>query len=124
MVSVIITIVALVLGLIGCDILFKYYDGLLLCIITIFLIVSLMITVIILPLSRFITNQDIQSFIAAKKTIINARANKNISSYELASLQIKIISLNADLAADQYAAKLPVISMFYPKAILKLKPLK
>lgn len=67
---------------------------------------------------------EIVEFNAVKITIEEARGNPDISEFEMATLQLKVIEKNEWLADRQFWAKNKLSNWFYPKKILDLKPIK
>ncbi len=72
--------------------------------------------------SRISVKADIQSYKALQITLNDAR--KNHRTYELATIQQKVIKANEDIAVDKFYAKNNWTNWFFPKAILKIKFIK
>lgn len=86
--------------------------------------VGLLIICIALPINRAVVRADITKFQVVAATLEIARANENISSFELAALQQKVIDYNAWLAYIQYRQRSGWMGWFNPGEIRDLKPLE
>lgn len=67
---------------------------------------------------------DIQAFNSVRETVSIARENPEISQFELAALQHKIIEKNQWLRRSKYWAKHSLTNWFYPRDIFKVQPIK
>lgn len=87
-------------------------------------IVVLIMSLITLGVDRVAIRGDIKEYYALEKTLAVARANPNISPYELAAIQTKVIETNEWLAKVQYYATIPLTNWFVPQDVMKLRPIE
>ena len=76
------------------------------------------------PLGYASSKANVKRYYALKETIAEARINKQISEFELAALQHKIIENNTNLAGIQYWNSLSITDLWITDEVDKLKPLK
>jgi len=79
------------------------------------------LAVIFHPIS---TGAEIEQFNSVKETLESAKMNTEISEFELAAIQQKVIDQNKWLANAHYWAKHPLTNWFWPREILKLELIK
>jgi len=79
---------------------------------------------ILMPLSYYDSKANVKRYYALKETVNNARSNKDISEFELAALQQKIIDNNTNLAEIQYWNSLSITDLLITDEVDELKPLK
>lgn len=82
------------------------------------------IVVLALILHPISTRAEIEQFNSVKETLESARMNIEMSEFELAAIQQKVIEENKWLVASQYWAKHPMTNWFWPREILKLDLIK
>ena len=70
------------------------------------------------------TGAEIEQFNSVKDTLESARMNIEISEFELAAIQQKVIDQNKWLANAHYWAKHPLTNWFWPKEMLELDLIK
>ena len=73
---------------------------------------------------RISTLAKIQEFKATAETVKIARDNPDISTFELAAVQQKVIDSNRWLASKQWYRQNPFFSWFVPKSVMSLKPIR
>ena len=76
------------------------------------------------PINYMTEVANIERFHSLEQTLLNARANDNVSEYEIAAITQTVAEMNKDLASHQYWAAHPLTSWFYPKEILTLEPIR
>jgi len=86
--------------------------------------IILVIALVSLPFVRASTTADVLGFNAVKQTLELARVNPDISEWELAAIQQKVVEQNRLLARAQYWATHPLTNWFYVPEILELEPIK
>lgn len=94
------------------------------CITTIIGAFATFIVVIVLIFHPITTMAEIEQFNSVKGSLERARMNDQISEFELAAIQQKVIDQNKWLAASQYWAEHPLTSWFWPKEIVTLGLIK
>ncbi|MBU0847089.1 hypothetical protein KKH23_07835 [Patescibacteria group bacterium] len=72
------------------------------------------IMVIAIPITRFSCISEIVKFESVQTSILEARQNDNISEFELAALQQKVIEKNEWLAEQQFWANHWLCDLHYP----------
>lgn len=70
------------------------------------------------------TMAEVEQFNSVKNTLESARLNIEISEFELAAIQQKVIEENKWLVASQYWAKHPLTNWFWPSEIAELELIK
>lgn len=81
------------------------------------------IALIMLPIIRFSTSEQIQEF-KSKQVTIEQQRNDNLSELERATISREIIDDNAWLSNYKYEASNKWISIYYNQEGLELEPLK
>ena len=76
------------------------------------------------PISVATENANIARFHSLEQTLADARANTEVSEYEIAAIMTTVAEMNKDLATKQYWARLKLSNWFYPKELLTLEPIK
>ena len=82
------------------------------------------IVILMLIFHPIATKAEIAQFNSVKETLESARLNDQISEFELAAIQQKVIDQNKWLANAHFWAKYPLTNWFWPKEILKLNRIK
>jgi len=85
---------------------------------------GLVVVCMVLPINRAVIRANIAQFQAVAATLETARTDEDISSFELAALQQKVIDYNAWLAYIQYWQRNGWVGWFNPEEIRDLKLLK
>ena len=84
---------------------------------------ALIVTVLVIPISRTEYISDIKEFQSVIDTLESAR-NGDIPDIELAAIQQEVIEMNKWLASAQFWAKHPLTNWFWHGDILKLEPIR
>lgn len=87
-------------------------------------IIFLGITLIVLPFVLMGCQDEINQFNVLRETIGTARENPNISQFELAALQQKVIDANQWLVSSKYWQKNPITSWFVLSKVQQLEVIK
>ncbi len=83
----------------------------------------LIIVVFVLILNPILINAEILQFKSVGITLETARRNPEISKFELAAIQQKVVEMNKWLANAKFWAKHPLTNWFWPKEISRLEPI-
>lgn len=88
------------------------------------LIILVLVVCLILPISRMEVQADIRAFRSVGLSLETARANPDISEFELAAIQQEVIDANRWLAKAKYLVENPLINWFWVKDVIDLEPIK
>lgn len=90
------------------------------------IILGLMVIIYCLlwPLSYYGSKAQVRQYYALKETVMKARTNNDISEFELAALQQKIIDNNVNLVEVQYFNSLWVTDLWITDEVDELKLLE
>ena len=69
-------------------------------------------------------DRHVRKFEAVQSTLDRARLNENISPFELAAIQQKVVEKNEELASMKFWVKHPLSNWFYSKKIFTIKPIE
>ena len=86
--------------------------------------VTMLIALTLWPFVYLGGRESIKAFQTVEQSVINARANSNVTPMELAALQHKIIDANKWLAGQQYWNALPIFELYIPGTTDNLELIK
>lgn len=99
-------------------------DENILCGLTAFVAISLVILILLTPVLRFASSQNIRDFNSVKQTIEDQRSRENASESERLMMADKIIETNSWLDMEKYKANNIWVSIFVNKDVLNLERIK
>jgi len=83
-----------------------------------------LIAVVCIPANRARWRGDLVAMEAVQRTIDDARANGELSPFEIAAIQQEAARWNAALAVGQYWAKSPFFGVYHPRDITDAQPIR
>ncbi len=90
----------------------------------VFLAIAVVVLLIVIPISHMDLNASLREFDAVNDSLVRARTNLDISQFEIAAIQQKVIESNKWLANAQYWANHPFSNWFYPSIIKTYVPIR
>ena len=91
---------------------------------TIFIGSVAVVLLLVIPINQMAIKAEIREFEATYDSLTWVRENPNVSPFEIAAIQQKVIEANRWLAQAKYWAENPMTSWFYPPSIHQVQPIK